>query len=275
MTTPPESHTIPNRARQLARTEFVSLVTRNPDEIPLLEAAAWICAEERGVATIEPIIHAVDDLSTGLFIPEDITLVERIARLNHHLFVDLQFKGDEDNFDDPENSMLDAVIKNRQGLPILLSVLMMSTAERVGISLHGIGFPTHFLVSPEGALPRFFIDPFNRGEILRLDQLERWFDKISDRSHDRLPPFSWWLKPVSTRHILARINNNLKGSYLRRDDLKGALRCVERLLILTPEAIEARRDRGLLRFELGQEEEGAKDLDAYLAARHLEGLPTD
>ena len=275
MITPPESHTIPNPARQSARAEFVSLITRSPDKIPLLEATAWICAEERGVATIGPIIDAVDNLSTGLFIPEDISLVERIARLNHHLFADLQFKGDEDNFDDPENSMLDAVIKNRQGLPILLSVIMMSTAERVGISLHGIGFPTHFLVSPEGALPRFFIDPFNRGEVLRLDQLERWFDKISERSHDRLPPFSWWLKPVSARHILARINNNLKGSYLRRDDLKGALRCVERLLVLTPEAIEARRDRGLLRFELGQEEEGAKDLDAYLAARQLESLPTD
>ena len=72
-----------------------------------------------------------------------------------------------------------------------------------------------------------------------------------------------------------RMNNNLKGSYLRRNDLNGALRCVERLLILTPDAIEARRDRGLLRFELGQEEEGAKDLDAYLAARHYEAVATD
>ena len=80
---------------------------------------------------------------------------------------------------------------------------------------------------------------------------------------------------MSTRQILVRINNNLKASYLQRDDLSGALRCVERLYILTPDALEVRRDRGLLRFELGQEEEGAKDLDAYLAARNSEAQTSD
>jgi regulator of sirC expression with transglutaminase-like and TPR domain len=38
------------------------------------------------------------------------------------------------------------------------------------------------------------------------------------------------------------------------------------MLILVPDALDARRDRGLLRLELGREEEGAKDVDAYLAA---------
>ena len=171
--------------------------------------------------------------------------------------------------------MLDAVIEHRKGLPILLSAVMMIAAERIGLKLHGIGFPTHFLVGPAEALPRFFIDPFNGGRILRTEQLERWFQRISDRTGDRMPPLSWWLKPTSSRQMLSRMNNNLKNSYLRRNDLNGALRCVERLLILTPEAIEARRDRGLLRFELGQEEEGAKDLDAYLEARHMEGVVND
>ena len=79
---------------------------------------------------------------------------------------------------------------------------------------------------------------------------------------------SWWLKPVTNRQLMVRINNNLKASFMRQDNLMGALRCVERLLVLTPDALDLRRDRGLLRLELGLEEEGAKDLDAYLAARH-------
>jgi len=271
------THTLPKACaeRDTARAEFVSLITAHTDHIPLLEAAAWICAEERGLTDISPIMADMDAICQGLFIPEETDLVESIARLNHHLFESLGFRGDDDDFDHPDNSMLDAVIEQKKGLPILLSVITMVAAERAGIQLHGIGFPTHFLVSPQGALPRFFIDPFNSGRILRVEQLEQWFTKISDRSEDRMPPFSWWLKPVSVRQILCRINNNLKGSYLRRNDLAGALRCVERLLLLTPDAIEARRDRGLLRFELGQEEEGAKDLDAYLAARSFEGNPTD
>jgi len=227
------------------------------------------------MADISPILKTVDDALRDLFIPEEISLVETVARLNHYLFTHLGFKGDDNEFDDPENSKLDAVFEQRKGLPILLSVVTMIAAERVGLKMHGIGFPTHFIVGPADALPRFFIDPFNGGRILRSEQLEHWFERISCRSDGRMPPFSWWLKPASTRQILCRMNNNLKNSYLRRNNLDGALRCVERLLVLTPEAIEARRDRGLLRFELGQEEEGAKDLDAYLAARHFEGGVND
>ncbi len=275
MTTPSDNESEVSAGRSAARAEFVSLITAHAENIPLLEATAWICAEERGVDDISTFMSMANELSDGLFIPDDTSIVEAIARINHHLFVDLGFIGDDDNFDHPDNSMIDSVITRRQGLPILLCVVMMHTANRVGVPLHGIGFPTHFLVAPDGALPRFFIDPFNGGRILRSEQLEQWFQRISERSSDRLPPFNWWLKPVSARQILARINNNLKGSYVRRNDLDGALRCVERLLLLTPDAIEARRDRGLLRFELGQEEEGAKDLDAYLAARNFEGIPTD
>jgi regulator of sirC expression with transglutaminase-like and TPR domain len=275
MLTPQASNSTDAEARWHARAEFVALISAHDEDVPLDQAAGWMCAEERGLDTIAPMMAALDTLASGVFIPTDSTTIEAVARLNHHLFTELGFSGDPTHFDAPDNSLLDSVLQSRKGLPILLSLVMLEVGRRAGLNLHGIGFPTHFLVSPAEATPRFFVDPFNDGRVLRTDQLETWFGRISSRANHRMPPFSWWLKPTSCRQILMRMNNNLKGSYLRRNDLNGALRCVERLLILTPDAIEARRDRGLLRFELGQEEEGAKDLDAYLAARHYEAVATD
>lgn len=275
MATPPNSTEPSADARAVARTEFVSLLSTHGDSIPLTEAAAWMCAEERGVDTISPIMDAVAALSDSLYIPEGTPVIEAVARLNHHLFETLAFRGDQDTYGHPDNSLLDSVLSKRKGIPITLSLVTMAVAESVGLRMHGIGFPTHFLVSPAASLPRFFVDPFYQGRVLTADHLEPWFTRISSQTGGRMPPLTWWLKPVSTRQILVRMNNNLQAAYLSQQDLAGALRCVERLLVLTPEAIEARRDRGLLRIELGQEEEGAKDLDVYLAARRFENALSD
>jgi len=275
MMTPFVPSPIAAASRQHARDAFVALVNAHGEQLPLGKAAAWMCAEERALATIAPMLEALSALTSGLFIPDHASTIEGVARLNHRLFTELGFQGDLDDFDHPDNSLLDTVLSRRKGLPILLSLVLLESASASQIPMNGIGFPTHFLVAPPTATPQFFIGPFNGGRILRRGQLHAWFQRISTRSNNRMPPFSWWLQPISNRKILMRMNNNLKGSYLRRNDLDGALRCVERLLVLSPDAIEARRDRGLLRFELGQEEEGAKDLDAYLAARHCDGLQLD
>ena len=168
MLTPHDTDPTTCSARDTARAEFVALIAAQADPIPLLEATAWICAEERGSTDISPIMEAMDAVCQGLFIPEETHLVESIARINHHLFEDIGFSGDDDEFDHPNNSLIDAVLERKKGLPIILSVVTMIAAERAGVQLHGIGFPTHFLLSPEGALPRFFIDPFHK-DIFRFD----------------------------------------------------------------------------------------------------------
>ena len=275
MLTPDPTNPAVKRARTQARAGFVSLLHAPEDEIPLDIMLAWMTAEERGTTDIQPMLDQLETMAADLFVPEDTSTYEQVARINHHLFEVLGFRGNEESFSDPNNSLLDSVLSTRKGLPILLSAIYIEVARRAGQIIQGIGFPTHFLVSPYAATPRFFIDPFHQGRILRFEQMEPWFNRILEQSGGRLPPFAWWLKPLSTRQMLVRINNNLKASYLQREDLDGALRCVERLYILTPDALEVRRDRGLLRLELGQEEEGAKDLDAYLAARGNEAQSSD
>ncbi len=250
-----------------ARKQFIALVGQNSDSIPLDQSAAWMCAEELGLQSIDGMISAIDSLVEGLYIPEDADCFGVVARLNHRLFKEVGFHGALEQYDDPAHSMLNGVLESKTGLPIMLCLIYIEVAKRLGIEVHGIGFPTHFLVSPAGSTPRFFVDPYGEGRVLRMDRIEGWFQRVLAKTDGRVPPLTWWLRPVTGRQLLLRMNNNLRSSYMRRNDLEGALRCVERILCLTPDALDVRRDRGLLRFELGLEEEGAADVDAYLAAR--------
>ena len=182
MTAPLNSTEPQTDPRDLARAEFVSLLTTHDDDVPLTEAAAWMCAEERGLDTIAPLMAEIDALSEGLFVPEGTPVFEAVARLNHHLFNTLGFVGDKEDYGSPENSLLDSVIRDRKGIPITLSLITMAVADSVGLKMQGIGFPTHFLVTPTDALPRFFVDPFYGGRVLTADHLEPWFVRISSQT---------------------------------------------------------------------------------------------
>ena len=252
--------------RAQARKGFVEMVERWGNDIPVDEAAAWLDAEERGIGDISETMGVLDTLAAGIAIPSGAGIFEKVARLNHQLFTTHGFSGAIGDYDAPDNSMLGQVLEQRAGLPVLLSIIYIAVAKRCGVAVDGIGFPTHFMVSPRDTDPRFFIDPFHEGRVLRMDHLRAWFQRIRGSSEGSMPSFEVWIQPINGRMLMVRMNNNLKRACMLRRDLEGALRAVERLLILMPDALDARRDRGLLRLELGQEEEGAADVDAYLAA---------
>jgi regulator of sirC expression with transglutaminase-like and TPR domain len=57
---------------------------------------------------------------------------------------------------------------------------------------------------------------------------------------------------------------NLKMIYLSQKNLPKALAAVERILLLFPDAVMERRDRGLLCYQLGYSAEASQDLETYL-----------
>ncbi len=130
------------------------------------------------------------------------------------------FHGNEDDYYDPENSMLDTVLDRRIGIPITLSVLAIEVARRVGVALAGIGAPGHFIVRDED--DGTYFDPFNRGRV--LDDSER------ARLYGPAP-----LEPSTPLAIVGRMLANLKGIYAQRGDAD-SLRWVMRLRVLLPGA---------------------------------------
>ena len=139
------------------------------------------------------------------------------------------FRGDQVQYDHPDNSMLDLVLARRRGLPILLSVVYVEAARRAGIELAGVGLPGHFVVGHFGADPPVLLDPFTGGATVRAAASE---DLI---------------RPWDAQEIAMRILNNLVAAYHRRGDLASALHAATMRLAL-PVAEPRRRD--ILKAEL-------------------------
>ena len=131
-----------------------------------------------------------------------------IAIINHYLFDELGFHGNEENYYDPENSFLNRVIDQRTGNPISLCMLYLAVARRLKLPVVGIGMPGHFLcrfqTTTEEAL---FIDAFNRGKLLTRADCVKYLVHTRDGFKES------YIAPVSGRRTLLRICSNLHQIY--------------------------------------------------------------
>lgn len=184
-----------------------------------------------------------------------------IGVINHYLFVEQGFHGNEEDYYDPRNSFLNDVIERKTGIPITLATLYIEIAGRLGLELGGVGFPGHFIVKYSGFGEEALIDPFNRGRILT----EKNCQDILDSLHGGNVPFRKEMLVASTkRQILVRMLNNLKGIYLNSENHEKALSVVELILELSPHNYLEIRDRGLLYYKLECFSQALRDLETCL-----------
>ena len=191
-----------------AADRFRSLVATEEDDPPLDEGALLIAATATG-ADVESGLARLDDLAAGALAFEYSRTPAGLARV---LFVDWAFAGNTADYDDPRNSLLPDVIDRRLGLPITLSVLMIEVGRRIGVELHGVGMPGHFLVGVDDD-PDRFIDPFHAGAMLdRTGCRARFMAMYGPQARFA----AQYLEPTSSRLILLRMVTNLQHAYARR-----------------------------------------------------------
>lgn len=246
-----------------AYESFLQAVQCPDDKIDLGHAALAIAHAEYPELDIASYVARLDHLASAV---QDRAGSEAdpcriIAALNYTLFNVEDFCGNREDYYDPKNSFLNDVIDRKRGIPITLSVLYMEIARRVGLNLHGVGFPSHFLVKYLGKAEEIVIDPFNRGEVCLLAELESLLNAVY---RGKLAFQTEFLSPLSKKQILRRMLNNLKAIYVRGGDLIKALSAVDRLVILEPSAFEEIKDRGLLYLKLECFPQALADLEAYL-----------
>ncbi len=176
------------------------------------------------------------------------------------------FCGEEADYFNPQNAYFHMTLDRRRGIPITLSLLYLELARRIRLPLVGIGMPGHFLVRLEGQ-EGVYLDPFYRGESLDEQACEARFRRIygADAHFDRR-----FLRPVNKQQILARMINNLRGIFGRKNDFERVIRLIDLYLVLYPEANRERFERGLLYRQLECFEPALRDFEAYLAS-----LPQD
>jgi regulator of sirC expression with transglutaminase-like and TPR domain len=140
--------------------------------------------------------------------------------------------GDRDDYDNPDNSMLDLVLERRRGLPITLSVVYVAAARRAGIPLSGVGLPGHFVVAHFGASPPLVLDPFGGGT------------RVEVRAPQRL------VRPWSAHETALRMLNNLVHAYARRVRLAEAIVAARlRLALPVPDQERVRLEEELVALQ--------------------------
>lgn len=249
---------------------FATLVQRD-DGLPLLEAAASLGQDDHPALDVQQVLHDVDQLAARLQrrVKPDDDAMERLRALNQFFFGDLGFAGNVNDYYNPDNSFLHAVLHTRRGIPISLAVLWLELAQGLGLQAEGVGFPGHFLVQVNLNEGRVVIDPFT-GQSLSRDELdERLLPYRRQRglTGDFEAPLGLFLQAAPPRDVIARLLRNLKEIHRTGEDWTRLLPVLERLVVLLPEAWEEHRDRGLARAELGLFDGAAADLRCYLEHR--------
>jgi regulator of sirC expression with transglutaminase-like and TPR domain len=200
-------------------------------------------------------------------IPGDAFAEQKILAINHHLFRELEFLGNIDNYYDPRNSYLNEVIDRHTGIPITLSILYMEVGRRLGLNIHGISFPGHFLVKLKVKRGHMVIDPFIGGETQSESDLRQRLAQVLPAPQVEKAPIHRYLEPASPRQIIARMLRNLKNIYMQADRPESALDVMQRMLLLLPESVDELRDRGLLYQRLECFRPALSDLRNYLRRR--------
>lgn len=252
--------TLPARS---IRSQFAEAVQQPDDRIDLARAALLVAAEEYPQLAPDPYLRRLDELAERVrdrLADESapLVLLQEVGRI---LFEEEGFRGNRSDYYDPRNSFLNDVIDRRLGIPLTLSIIYLETGWRLGLPLHGVNFPGHFLVRYPGEAMRLLIDPFQSGLVRFEDEAQDLLDHVYGGSVRMQEDF---LRVADRRDIIVRLLTNLKGNYLnRRDDVR-ALSALERILIVRPESADDERDRGIVLTRLGREAEAAAALQRYL-----------
>lgn len=256
------SYTLPT-----ALEYFASLV-QSDEQFPLLEAAASIAHEDYPGLDVQQLLGDVDQLLDRVRrrLPSDAPALQRLRMLNQFFYADLGFGGNVNNFYDPDNSYLNAVLRTRRGIPISLAVLWMELAQGLGLQARGVGFPGHFMVKvllPKGQV---VLDPVSGQSLGREDLLERLepYRRSGDWGQDQEVPLGLYLQAAAPRDIIARMLRNLKEIHRSQQDLPRLLGVLDRLVLLLPQAWTELRDRGLVLGEMGRTRAAVQDLENYL-----------
>ena len=187
--------------------------------------------------------------------------MDTVQNINRVLFETYGFRGNSDDYYDPRNSFFNDVLDRRVGIPITLSAVYIEVSRRLDFRIAGVGMPGHFLVKYSDRREEFFIDPYNRGEILTHDDCKKRLVAMYGDAfefHDR------FLGRATTRQIIWRMLNNLKDIYVKGHAIDKCLSIVDMMLMVDSEDLIQFRDRGLLRMQLRQFDGAGRDLQHYL-----------
>lgn len=248
--------------------DYFSNLVADDNSIPLTETAIAIAQDPYPDLDVQAILAEIDALALQLNsrIAVGTPPLHKLRLLNQFFYRELGFHANQNDYYDPANSYIHLVLKSRRGSAISLAVIYMEIGQQIGLPLRGVPFPHHFLVRMTIAAGEVFVDPLT-GASLTKEDLHTMLTPYSTQTADteNIPPtLRLLLQDASSREIMAALLRNLKDVYLQEERWERLLGVQERLVILLPQIVEEKRDRGLTYARLNYLRQAKSDIEAYL-----------
>jgi regulator of sirC expression with transglutaminase-like and TPR domain len=245
------------------RTRLARLV-REPGA-DLAEAALLVAAEAHPHLDVDAALLRIDAFADGLLaggrLPEDEEPELVATALSAHLGASLGFTGDDEDYHDPRNALLDDVLDRRRGLPISLTILWVSVARRLRLKVFPIALPGHVVAGVGGGDRIVVVDPFRGGGILGERDLTELV-RVGSRGQAEFTRAM--LRPAPVPTVVRRVLDNLTRDFTDRGQLSDALWTLELKHLLPTARPDDHRARGQVLFHLGRYRAAADAFEAYV-----------
>jgi regulator of sirC expression with transglutaminase-like and TPR domain len=196
-----------------SRARFAEVVRAEPVDVGL--AALLIGAEVEPTLDVDASLAVLDGLAAGCPSADIDGLHRGLAA----------YRGSEADFDDLRSSLLPEVLRRERGLPLLLSIVWVEVAARLGMPA-SYGMVPGRIVVVVGDLEdeHTVVDPFS--------------GRVLERSAE----------PIGTHELLLRLLTNIRALTARQprslDAARTRLWAVELSLLVPTHPLELRRERG-------------------------------
>jgi regulator of sirC expression with transglutaminase-like and TPR domain len=172
------------------------------------------------------------------------------------------YAGDSESYDDLANANLVRVIERRRGLPVALGVLWLHAIRAAGWGGHGVDFPGHFMLALAHGSTQLVLDVFNAGAVMDARALRALVKQVEGPKAELRPGL---LRPMGSRSVLLRLQNNIKLRRLKGGDMEGALACTEDMLRIAPDEAAQWRDAATMHERLGRLGDALRCGERFLA----------
>lgn len=202
--------------------EFFELYSEGLKDFDSLEKGILLlCRIGFPTLRISTIKKDLDLLANDIF--EDVMFAldeeQQMSVLLNYVFYQLGFDGSKDELFKSEFSFMNVVLLKRKGIPLSLSMIVLSLAHRLELPFFGVNMPMHFVLMYEINGEPIYIDPFQKGKIISRKEL-LYFLGING-----LEANNQYFRKASFDQMLVRTMRNLSFSY----EKEGNEKCKEKV----------------------------------------------
>ncbi len=210
-------------------------------------------------AFLDQIDDAVSDVTRKLRGGE--SGVKTVEILNDYLFIEkgYRFDSSDPEGEKPENLYLDQVMKRKKGYCVSLALLYLCVGLKLGLPLHGVRVPSHFIVRYDDGKDVVNVETTDHG-LANPNSYYASKYRIGPKSVEK----GVYLRNLKPREVFVDLMNN-RGTLLgMQGHASQAVDVFDRALKVDSKAASVYYNRGVMKMRLKKMDEARKDFESCL-----------